>query len=326
MACYNSLYSFIRSKEITAKNNLFEEIKIGRQQNITALNVWSLHIKTPNTPLQGFLRPPLQDFVRFTELPEPRINGFIAENLGDVPMMFIEGTQIEGLRQDRIIPQGFILEPRASHRSDAVCGQRGKWSPEPSPSRIASRAPISVINAMRTQGDSFTLQGLKTRQKSVWDSVSRQETRTGTRETNSLIQVMREDSSSAQLSSLFEELSTTKTEQDQQGVLIATGGEILAMEIFGTPELLAANFSEMMQATAFDIEYSTSNSVSDSEIKAFIDSALNLRLHLVGGNENYKNLSREANGLSLRALQYQGTTAHILAINTNHKVLQPGRR
>jgi predicted RNA-binding protein Jag len=92
--------------------------------------------------------------------------------------------------------------------------------------------------------------------------------------------------------------------------------------MFGTPELLEANFVQLMQSTAFDIEYSTSSSISNSELRAFIDSAMNLQLHLLGGNESYRNLLAGKNGIELRALQYLRETAHTLIVNARHPVLQ----
>ncbi len=162
------------------------------------------------------------------------------------------------------------------------------------------------------------------RQSSVWEQVSRQETRNGERSTNSLMQVMREDSShEGNIRTLHEELDSNYSPMyGQNGILVSIAGVPLIMELYSNEAVAQRIIRETLKSLTFDVENEQLSQQSESRVSDFIAQAGIDNLHylreedwavlLAGGNEE----------IDVRAsLDSANKFVHLSAINRNHPVL-----
>jgi hypothetical protein len=217
------------------------------------------------------------------------------------------------------------IEPHATVAISVSCVEKARWSPE-SRSIDGGRAPFSVI-AAGFEFDSnkgFWSLNRSTRQTRVWSQVTRQETRTGFRPTNSLRQVMEEDSQISEIqSSVFKELNGSLVSHPRQnGVLIALDGQPLVAEFFSNPNSLKSTLRETVIAASFDASSNLEMKITSDDVKRFF---LDF--------QNYKNIEIDSDhwgaifaggsqGIDTRvSVNNREEILHLSAINRNHRVL-----
>lgn len=262
-----------------------------------------------------------------TEFIEPRVNQINIENRSDEPLFLPEGWMIEGLQQSRALSEDILVPANASIPANVVCIEAGRWGNPRQSTLDSRRAPISVITAMRSVQNLDTVESLRLRQDRVWESVKRQESRSGKRSTSSLTQILEEDSQLNEIAGHFFQLSElSQRSGTNSGVLVFLNGEPFFAEIFQSPELFAQNYISLLQSVAFDVSDGKREHISKSAVNHFLSEVLNTprtseRLH--SGLRSFAGISRRA--VHVRSSQVQDDDKdflHLLAINLNHKALQ----
>lgn len=304
-----------------------KDIKIGKPQQIGPLEVWPLMwgglSKAP------YKTPPFGDGMRFEEHDDgdgPRVSCIEVQNLADedflIPSGWIIGAellQVRSFNNAELVPAG------QSVLVDVSCVEKGRWSS--GVNRVdGGRAPISVIAAgwdFDAASGSWRL-NKENRQSRVWSQVSRQESRTGTRNTNSLEQIMREDASTdSNLSGIQREVSSRLRFQDgQNGALVAYEGEPVFMEFFSSLGSLKNILKETLNSLAFDIDQFGFRPTSKSHVESFVRDSGTETLHMLseddwallmaGGNEHIDTKA---------TLDAQEGIMHLTAINRSHRIL-----
>ncbi len=163
------------------------------------------------------------------------------------------------------------------------------------------------------------------RQTAVWDAVTRQERRSGTRPTHSLEQVMQEDLRGPTIQRRI----ATEIEHrfvpgaDQIGAVLAVSGVPLAMETFESPALASHLLTDLLRGVAFDVDYAHAFPSTPDSIKDFVRQARRASF----------DVEHKASGKFLLSGSNDHTTIHgtwrspkdclhLLAINHQHPVLE----
>jgi hypothetical protein len=311
-------------KENLAKN--FENLRIGKPERVGPIQIHALYSTKVSSAHQVPQKHPSVGHA--TELATPRINQININNQSDSPLFLPEGWIIQGLQQSRALCEDIFVEAHMEVRVNVVCIERNRWSAPSTPSLDQGRIPISVIAAMRSVPNIQTVDDLKLRQNRVWESVTRQESRTGKRPTNSLTQVLREDSRHSEIAGHFSQLSElSQRVGGESGVLVTLNGEPLFAEIFQSAELFAQNYISLIQSVAFDVADSKRSQISKSAVSQFLSEVLNTprtteRLH--SGLRTSAGISRRAVDVrsSSQLQNHDMDFLHLLAINQRHGALQ----
>jgi hypothetical protein len=303
------------------------DIKIGTPQQIGPLEIWPLtwkelsraHYKTP-----PFLRE--LEFAEHDDGDGPRVSCIEVKNLTDedflIPMGWIVGAellQVRAFNHSELVPAGHSI------LADVSCVEKGRWSA--GKNRFdAGRAPLSVIAAgwdFDQQNNTWKLDR-ESRQSRVWSQVSRQESRSGIRATNSLEQIMREDSASdfnvAQIQR--EAASQLRTYEGQNGILIGYEGEPLLMEFYSSEKASKEILRETLSSLAFDIDYHIFRPASKSHVENFIRESGIEDLHMLSDDEWAVLMAGGNENIDTKAtLDKKNRVMHLTAINRSHRLL-----
>jgi hypothetical protein len=302
-------------------------LRIGPSQQLGPLQVWPLI--WDGMTVHDFRVPPLLDNLKFGEIDDgdgPIVDLIQVHNPTDDPFIIPSGWIISAnLWQDRAVNSMEYIEPHATVAISVSCVEKARWSPE-SRSVDGGRAPFSVIAAGWNYDSvrGFWDLDKDSRQSRVWVQVTRQETRTGSRPTNSLRQVMEEDSLSSQVQRtvVTEFKERILTYPNQNGVLVALDGQPLVSEFFSNPECLKKTLKETLKAVSFDATSSIRTNISSDEVRRFFLEIGNYKNHEIG-SENWGTLF--AGGSSELDIKVSANTneeiLHLSAINRNHRVL-----
>ena len=303
------------------------ELRIGPAKQLGPLQVWPLIWE--GLIAHNYKVPPNLDDLIFGEIEDedgPLVDCIQVENPTGDPFIIPSGWIISAnLWQDRTVNSMEYIEPHATVAISVSCVEKARWSPE-SKSIDGGRAPFSVI-AAGFEFDSnrgFWNLDQSTRQSRVWAQVSRQETRSGFRPTNSLRQVMEEDSleSEIQYSVIRELRGDLISHPKQNGVLIALDGQPLVAEFFSNPISLKSTLRETVIAASFDATSVSNKKISSDEVKRFFLEFQNYKNVEIDSDHWGTMFAGGSQGVDTRvSVNKREEILHLSALNRNHRVL-----
>lgn len=262
------------------------------------------------------------DHLSVDEAPEPDPGSLRVANRGQDPVFLPIGSLFGGLQQSRMLLEDLYIGAGEAFEIPVACVEAGRFSNRQA-SRMAGRAPLSVVIAGMPRTGRPQDRGR--RQTQVWDAVSRQEGRSGTRPTHSLEQVMQEDLSgpttqgkiAAQINERF------APRADQVGAVVAVQGQPLAMEVFNTPRLVRDALGDLLKGIAFDVDLASPFPATQDTIKHFIREVRRTPFEAKGSLEETYRLSGATDAISIHGTWLNpGECLHLLAINHSHPILQ----
>ena len=244
-----------------------------------------------------------------------------------IPVLIPSGWVVGGdLLQVRAFDASELVEPMQSVIAGVSCVEVGRWH-EGKTEVDGGRAPLSVHASGRVFNRNSGLWSIdnETRQQSVWKRVATLESRSGSRPTNSLQQIMREDSTSLNIPHSLQSSSkdALRILSGQNGILIAFEGEPLLLETFSNSKALRATIHSTIRSLSFDIDHLDFTATTKEKVQEFVETASLGKLtatqrglsnmHLLGGGQNV-----DTNALS----DADGRLLHITALNREHRILQ----
>ena len=303
------------------------ELRIGPAKQLGPLQVWPLIWE--GLVAHNYKVPPNLDDLIFGEIEDedgPMVDCIQVENPTDDPFIIPSGWIISAnLWQDRTVNSMEYIEPHSTVALSVSCVEKARWSPE-SRSIDGGRAPFSVIAAgfEYDSNKGFWNINRTTRHSRVWTQVSRQESRSGIRPTNSLRQVMEEDSTKSDIQySVTRELSRDLTSHPKQnGVLIALDGQPLVAEFYSNPNALQKTLRETVIAASFDATSNSETRISSEDVRRFFLEFQNYKNIEIDSDHWGTMFAGGSHSIDTRvSVNIREEILHLSAINRNHRVL-----
>lgn len=303
------------------------DLRVGPAKQLGPLQVWPLIWE--GLIAHNYKVPPNLDDLKFGEIEDedgPWVDCIQVDNPTDEAFIIPSGWIISAnLWQDRTINSMEYIEPHSTVAVSVSCVEKSRWSPE-SKTIDGGRAPFSVIAAGFEYDASRGFWNLDrtSRQTRVWKQVSRQESRSGSRPTNSLRQVMEEDSFQSEIqSSVIQELNGNLISHPRQnGVLIALDGQPLVAEFFSNPRSLQSTLKETVIAASFDATSNSELRISSDEVRRFFLEFQNYKNFEIDSDNWGAMFAGGSSGIDTRIfINNREEILHLSAINRNHRVL-----
>lgn len=303
------------------------KINIGDAQSIGPLEIWPIYAE--GLSKANYKAPPFTDDLKFSEVQSkvgPTVSRIEVQNMSDedflIPAGWIVGAellQVRTFNNTELIPAG------SSVLADVSCVEQGRWSY--GANRVdAGRAPLSVIVAgseFDNRTSSWRLSPER-RQSRVWAQVSKQESRSGARPTNSLEQIMREDSLEVPnvrriLGEVSEALQTLEL---QNGVVISLEGEPLILELYSDSKGFRHILSQTLSSLAFDVEQSKSKPTTSQNVQSFLEQLGLASLDVLRQNDWVTQKTGGNQFIETRSTEdKKGGIIQLTAINRSHRIL-----
>jgi hypothetical protein len=176
----------------------------------------------------------------------------MALNESNRPILLIDGEELQGAKQNRILNTSVLLPPKSKTRIPVSCVEEGRWSPVSrefksghySPSSLRQRKSHDVHLSLKTRGRPDSNQG------AVWDSVSRHVESSAARAPSRAMS----DAVAARGESLVRYRSALPYPVAACGVIAAICGRFVAMDAFDSPSTLRAIWDRLVASYAMDAE------------------------------------------------------------------------
>ena len=215
----------------------FPEIRVGEPLRHETLSVFPLFTKSTGGVEYRLSTEALADeTVVVEEVDETgSVPDLLVENKGETRVLFIEGEELVGAKQNRILNASVLIPAKSKVKIPVSCVERGRWaytsqqfqsSGSHSPSKLRY-AMKSSVSASLTTG-----RGHQSDQGAVWEQV------------DSLLCEHSVASPSAAMSQVFDDLEDRAGEYRESlqyvegatGVAVALGGKVVALDLFDKPE------------------------------------------------------------------------------------------
>ena len=208
--------------------------------------------------------------VNVKECEESTVNTLVVENMSVTPLLLIDGDEIIGGDQNRIVNGTILIAPKSEMKIPVNCTEHGRWGYKHefknSNFMATSRTRCASISANRSSASV---------QNAVWDSIDALETEHGF---HSPTQAMSESYENLN-ANLDEVISKFKTEKGQTGVVVIVDGEIKGFELFINSDVYSQYHEKILKSYLIDIDINDSVfTINMDTAKAIIANAIESEL------------------------------------------------
>jgi hypothetical protein len=175
----------------------------------------------------------------------------LVENKGDVRVLFLEGEQLVGAKQNRVLNTSVLVPAHSRIKVPVSCVEQGRWgyksrhfgsSGTSSPSKLRFTLKASVARSLANK------EGHRADQHEVWNEVARQQTSLGA---SSGTHAMA-DTFAAHDGSVKEFHENLKYVEGATGLAVAIGGKIVAVDMFDKPGTCRKVWERLMSGYVLD--------------------------------------------------------------------------
>ena len=231
----------------------------------------------------------ISGIVEITECEMSTVGTVLARNNGNIPLVLIDGDEIVGAKQNRIMNRSLIIPPHSTMHVSVSCTEQGRWHygrnrreyinlnrdhdfNEDLKEENLEHFEVSDFAAdfstrMRKSEDLFEKRDC---QSTVWDSISDLENKTLFKSSTSALHDNFENHRSRQ----NEYLKHFNIEFGQSGAIFIINGQIKGLELFANPSIYHDYHEKIfrtyiMEAMVSDCKFNSSD-ISFNELEAFL--------------------------------------------------------
>lgn len=231
----------------------FPEIKVGnpvRHENLAVFPLFS----PPSPDVDYRLSHEALDaqIVTVREVSEAgSVPDLLVENTGDVRVLFLEGEELVGAKQNRVLNTSVLVAAHSTTKIPVSCVERGRWrfrtshfssGGTHSPSKLRLSLKASVSRSVKAGGSHRSDQG------AVWQEVDRQQVALGTHSDTSAMS----DTFETHRKRLDDFREKIQYVEGASGVAVAVGGKVVAIDLFDKPSTCQKVWTRLMSGFVLD--------------------------------------------------------------------------
>lgn len=192
--------------------------------------------------------------VTISEQASAEVPTIIAENRQAQPVLLVDGQVVEGGRQTRTLNVSVLLAGHERLPIPVSCVEAGRWSGgmdfrhsgQMVNRRVRRAKHLGVEQSVRARG------AKSSDQSAVWSAISHELDALGVSSQSGAFTAAADRLQRDSLGQVVREIQAMGPLPGQCGVVVAHGRRIVSMEVFATPEMLAAHWDAIVQAVFLD--------------------------------------------------------------------------
>ena len=279
------------------------EVRVGEPQTCGGVSVFPLFAEHASSlDYMLFDEATAAGTLAVREVPdESRINRLLADNGGDKPVLFVEGEEVLGGKQHRVLVSSVLVSGKSTTRLPVACVEPGRWDCDAREFTSGSCSPPSLRRVLKDEADY--------RQYRLWTTIRERHRRLGIRSPTGSMS----DGTDA-LREAAEDLRRNLPYADgASGIAVALGGKIVGIDIFDKPSTLAKLWGRLVQGIALDALADSKCRASESDVAVKLYALRNMQWRqvepVVGLGEAYR--GRADDDILATALVMDGTLVHL---------------
>ena len=237
-------------------------------------NIAAIPIKTPPnykfdvmTLKKGFEL----GLVNVKECETSTVNTIVVENKSVTPLLLIDGEEIVGGDQNRIVNATILVGPQSEMKIPVNCTEHGRWG-----FKHKFRESEHMANYMTRSAKAHARYTNMDEQGAVWGAIEKLEQK---RSFSSPTQAMSENYEDAK-SDLNKILPAFKAVDGQSGIVVIIDGEIKGFEIFANSDVYRQFHEKVLKSYLIGVDINDSVfAINNDEIRSFMGKALDCEVN-----------------------------------------------
>lgn len=299
------------------KNQDLPQMHVGRGQRYGNLTWFPVFTDAP-IKARDYVTVTEPGQVTVVEGSSPEVGFLEISNKGQMPVLLLEGTLLEGGWQHRALTRTVLIGANTNTALPVVCVEAGRWGGDHKQRIGVKTAPARVrkaIRGMRKNTDGTFLQSYAD-QSDVWHEVSNFATNTNKmRPTQSLVEMADEIA----IDTAALKLEKPQPIFGQRGVLVAVAGSPLALEVFDHPDTLAERLESILDAYLPESLAKPYVACKSQLARDFVYRVETIGIEHTDVEERMRN--RPDKYVAAEAVTSFGELLHISALNAQHELV-----
>lgn len=253
------------------------KIKIADPITYKNLTIFPLTMKTMSTTDYATLDTAMKsNWLKIREIGDGEVNYVELKNTGNKIVFIMTGEMLSGAKQDRMLREDVLVPPKSGWlRVPVYCVEHGRWvsvssdfksAKEIAPSQLRQRARITE------------------NQSEVWEAIASSQDRLGIASGTSTVKANYEDE---RIRKELDEYTlhlkkVPRLTKNTVGVVVATGGRILCVDIFASNKLLMEFWSKLLRSYVMDAILESEADVAKEEVEGLINELRTTRYTSIG--------------------------------------------
>jgi hypothetical protein len=296
----------------------FPQVRVGEPVRLESLSVFPL-FDGRQTPVEYLLSDEgiSSGTVTVAEVSEAgSVPDLLVENKGDVRVLFLEGEELVGAKQNRVLNTSVLIAAKSKVKVPVSCVEQGRWrsrsqhfgsSGSHSPSKLRYFLKSSVSHSLKEN------LGYRSDQGKVWAEVARQQSALGT------------SSGTRAMSDTFENYKQRVAEfrdklryvDGASGMAVAIGKKIVAVDLFDKPSTCGKVWDRLMSGYVLDAleEQAQEGQAEAADVEKLLGSAGGLaweKAEAVGEGEEYR--AQQGEEVHASALAFHDAPVHVSVV------------
>jgi len=175
----------------------------------------------------------------------------MVENKGDVAVLLLDGEELAGAKQNRILNTSVLIGPKSTTKIPVSCTEHGRWSYVSDVFFESGHHMSPALRELNMRGVNASLRTdrmFRSDQRAVWNEVARQSAAAGvSSETGAMRDVYE-----AKKRALEDYLKSFKLEAGQKGALIFIGGEVAGLDFVSREQAFAVLHAKLIKSYAME--------------------------------------------------------------------------
>jgi len=231
----------------------FPQIRVGEPIRYKALSVFPLFIESNGSVDYLLADEAIRDqLLTVAEVSEAgSVPDLLVENKGDIRVLFIEGEELVGAKQNRILNTSILIAAKSKTKIPVSCVERGRWgfksksfgsSGSHSPWKLRHLLRASVTHSLKADGTRRSDQG------EVWHKVDELHAKHGVKSATSAMS----DAVDAYQDQVSEFRTKFQCVDGASGMAVGIGKQIVACDLFDKPSTCRKVWDRLLSGLVFD--------------------------------------------------------------------------
>ena len=183
-------------------------------------------------------------FVEITECEVSTVGTVLARNKANVPLVLIDGDEIVGAKQNRIMNRSLIVPPLTTMEVSVSCTEQGRWHYDRTGDRAHFDYSDIAADFSTRRNKAHDLYEKDSCQSTVWNSIHDLERKTSFKSRTSALH----DNFINLRSKLDGYLKNFHVDYGQCGAIFIINGEIKGLELFANPSLYQDYYEKIFRS------------------------------------------------------------------------------
>jgi hypothetical protein len=255
-------------EEVVAKT--LEQLELGELQRYKQMDVLPLLVPDAG-PAYLMLKEVLE--AHLLEVNEVSHGGsvpdLLAENKGDLPVLLLDGEELAGAKQNRVLNSSLLLPAKTTQLIPVSCTERGRWFYASAHFAESGNVMAAKIRAKKERVVTQSLEqdrSFRSNQGEVWNEIERLQDKGQMHLPTSAMR----DVYTAREPDLTEALTQFPVLEGQRGLLVFINGQVVGFDLLSRTAAYCIVHSKLVKSYAMDALLEKGNSARDPTKKACV--------------------------------------------------------